>query len=110
MTNRCKGGARSAPRWPVSSVRQSSWNGASDRNGADRDDRFDWRLEQTPGVCLFEDLRREFRVQRMARTVGDEMADDRVADERQVADGIEDLVADEFVLQARSEEDLSELQ
>src|SRR5262245_62725304 len=35
----------------------------------------------------------------MARAMRDEVADHRVADEREIADRVEDLVADEFVLE-----------
>ena len=43
----------------------------------------------------------ERRVQRVAAAVRDEMADHREADERQIADDVEDLVADELVLEAQ---------
>ena len=39
-------------------------------------------------------------MQRVTAAVGDDVADDRVADQGQVADRVEDLVADELVLEA----------
>src|SRR6266850_3410609 len=57
------------------------------------------RLDETPRVRLFENLGRELGVQRMPGAVRDEMADDRMTDEREVADGVENLVADELVLE-----------
>ena len=41
---------------------------------------------------FFEDLRRELRVQRVPGTVRDEMADDRIAHEREIADRIVDRI------------------
>ena len=50
---------------------------------------------------FFENLGGKRRVQRVPRAVRDQVADDRIADERQVANRIEDLVADELVLEAQ---------
>src|SRR6185295_10220110 len=61
--------------------------------------RIDRRLDEPPGVRLFENLRRELGVQRVAGAVGYEVADDGIADEREIADGVEDLMADELVLE-----------
>ena len=58
-------------------------------------------LDELPGVALLEELRGERGVQGVAAAVRDDVADDRVADERQIADDVEDLVADELVLEAQ---------
>src|SRR2546427_3092499 len=74
--------------------RHRQWNGrVVDASDASR------RLDETPGVRLFENLGCELGMQRMPGAVRDEMADDRMADEREVADGVENLVADELVLE-----------
>ena len=46
------------------------------------------RFDDPPGMGLFQDLRRELRVQRMSRPVSDQMADDRIADQREIADRV----------------------
>src|SRR4051812_34529122 len=53
-------------------------------------------FDDLPRVDLLEDLRGERGVQRVAGAVRDQVTDHRVADERQVADRIEDLVPDEL--------------
>src|SRR2546428_12801951 len=79
--------------------RHRQWNGrvvdASDASDASR------RLDETPGGRLFENLGCELGMQRMPGAVRDEMADDRMADEREVADGVENLVAGQIVLATR---------
>src|SRR5215212_7705623 len=63
-------------------------------------DSIDRGLDETPGAGFLENLRGKFGVERVAGAMSDKMADDRVAHEREVADSIEDLVADELVLEA----------
>ena len=52
---------------------------------------FERRLDEAPGIRLFENLRRELGVQGVPRAVRDEMTDDRVAHEREIADRVEIL-------------------
>ena len=56
-------------------------------------------LHQLPRVALLEDLRGERGVQRVPAAVRDQVADHRGADQRQVADHVQDLVAHELVLE-----------
>src|SRR5689334_14859449 len=44
-------------------------------------------------------------MERMAGAVGDDMTDDRMPDEREIADGVENLVANELVLEAQGVQD-----
>ena len=50
---------------------------------------------------FLENLGRKFGMKRVPGAMRHEMADDRVADEREVANRVEDLVADELVLEAQ---------
>src|SRR5258708_12344810 len=59
-------------------------------------------LDYTPCVNLFEDPRRKGGVERMAAAVRDQVADHRVADQREIADHVENLVADELVFEPQS--------
>src|SRR2546423_290827 len=54
-----------------------------------------------PGVEVGEELAHQEVVHLVARLVSDERADDRTADEVEVADRVERLVLDEFVLHAQ---------
>ena len=58
------------------------------------------RLDETPRVRLFENSCGKLGVQRVPGSMGDEVADHRVADEGQVAYGVEDLVANELILES----------
>ena len=49
---------------------------------------------------FFQNLRRELGMKRVTGAVRDQVADHRIADQREIADGVEDLVADELVLEA----------
>src|SRR5437870_919646 len=60
----------------------------------------DRRFDEAPGVRLFEDLHREGSMQRVTGAVRDKVTDDRVADEREIADRIQYLVADELVFES----------
>src|SRR5262249_49484402 len=60
----------------------------------------DRRLDEAPRGRLLEDFRRELRVQRVSRAVRDQVADYRIAHEREIADRVQNLVADELVLEA----------
>src|SRR4029079_8057390 len=57
-------------------------------------------LDDLPRIHVFEDARGKRRVQGVAGTVRHEVADHRVAAERAIADRVEDLGADELVLEA----------
>ena len=57
------------------------------------------RFDEPPGVGSSRILRGERRVQRVAAAMRDEVADHRMADEREVADDVEDLVAHELVVE-----------
>ena len=57
------------------------------------------RLDEPPGVGLFQNPGRKLRVEGMAGTVRHQMPNHRIADERQIAHRVENLVADEFVLE-----------
>src|SRR5262245_31475086 len=47
-------------------------------------------LDEPPGVRLLEDSRHKLRMESMAGTVSHEMTDDRMPDQREIANGIED--------------------
>ena len=74
----------------------------SSRSGRHGERRIERRLDQPPGLGLFENGRGKLGMQGMTRTVGHEMADDRMPHEREVADRIENLVPHEFVFEAES--------
>ena len=57
------------------------------------------RLDQAPGFLVGENFRRQRRVQRVAGAMSNDVTDDGVSDQRQVTDDIENLVADELVLE-----------
>src|SRR5438105_15576617 len=77
-----------------------SGNGVSHPHAGRQRRRLELHLDQAPRVRVLEDLRGELRVEGMAGPMCDEMANHRIADEREVADRVEDLVADELVLEA----------
>jgi len=60
---------------------------------------FDRRLDETPRVALTQNLCRERRVQRVPAAMHDEMSLNRMADEREVADDIQNLVTHELVFE-----------
>ena len=57
------------------------------------------RFDQPPGLRFLENLRGELGVQRVAGAMRHQVTDDRIADERQVADRVENLVTDELVFE-----------
>ena len=67
---------------------------------SDRHRNVERRLDEPPGLRFFEDLRGKFRVERVTGAVRDQVPDHRIADEREVADRVENLVADEFVFES----------
>ena len=69
--------------------------------GAPTRDGIELPFDQAPRVGFLEKLAGKRRVQRVAAAMRDEMADDRIPDERHVADDVENLVAHELVLEAQ---------
>src|SRR5262245_46291862 len=59
------------------------------------------RRDELPRLLLLEQLRRHGRVQRVPAAMRDGMRGDGVSEEREAADEIEDLVADELVFEAQ---------
>ena len=57
-------------------------------------------LDQTPGLAIGEERAAELGVHGVTGTMRHDVSHDRVADQRQVADHIQNLVADELVLEA----------
>src|SRR5262245_54691843 len=58
------------------------------------------RRNELPRALMLEELRGHRRVQGVAAAMHDRVREDRIADECEVAHEIEDLVADELVLEA----------
>src|SRR5262249_33742253 len=56
-------------------------------------------LNESPRLRFLENPRCELRVKRMTGTVSNQVPDNRVSDQREVADGIENLVPDELVFE-----------
>src|SRR4029450_11198354 len=82
------------------SVRETWNNRFRDQTDWQRD-RLDRRLDEPPCMRLFEDLHCELSVERMACAMRDEMSDDWIADEGQIANRIENLVANELVFETQ---------
>ncbi len=59
------------------------------------------RLDQAPRFLVAENLGCQLRVQGMAGAMGDDVTDDRISDERQVTDDVQDLVTHELVFEAQ---------
>lgn len=57
-------------------------------------------LDQAPRFLIGENLGRQLRMQGMARAMGDDVTDDRISDERQVTDDVQNLVTHELVFEA----------
>ena len=57
-------------------------------------------VNQRPRIGLRQHLRGKRRVQRVTAAMGDEVADQRTADERHVANHIQNLVPHELVVEA----------
>ena len=59
------------------------------------------RLDQAPRFLVAENLGRQLRMQGVARAMGDDMTDDRISDERQVTNDVQDLVTHELIFEAQ---------
>ena len=57
------------------------------------------RLDQAPGLLIAENFSRQLRVQGVSRAMGHHMTDDRPADQREVANHIQNLVANKLVFE-----------
>src|SRR4029453_12149334 len=82
------------------SVRET-WNNSFRGQTDWQRDRLDRRLDEPPRMRLFENLPNDPRVERMAWARRDEMPDDWIADEGQIANRIENLVANELVFETQ---------
>src|SRR4029450_468782 len=82
------------------SVRET-WNNSFRGQTDWQRDRLDRRLDEPPRMRLFENLHSELCVERMACAMRDEMPDDWIADEGQIANRIENLVANELVFETQ---------
>src|SRR5262245_4048673 len=78
-----------------------TWNNRFRRQSDWQRDSVDRRLDESPCMRLFEDLHCELRVERMAGAMGDEMSDDWIANQSQIANRVENLVANELVFEAQ---------
>ena len=63
------------------------------------------RADELPRIALPEHFGGERRVQRVTATMHHEMPEDGIADEREIANHVQDLVTDELVLEAERIED-----
>src|SRR5438128_6788818 len=79
---------------PGGGRRALDWNGRRQRRAID-----DRRLDESPGMPLLENFCRKLRVERVTGAVRHQMAHDRIADQRRIAHGAEDLVPDELILE-----------
>src|SRR5688572_26326874 len=61
--------------------------------------RFDRALDQRPRIPLFEHLGGKRRVQRVPAPVRDEVANDRMPNERHIANHVQNLVANELIVE-----------
>src|SRR4030095_13069443 len=82
------------------SVRET-WNNSFRGQNDWQRDRLDRRLDEPTRQRLFDNLHSELCVYLMACAMGDEMPDDWIADEGQIANRIENLVANELVFETQ---------